>query len=157
METLMIAIQHSPPYAWMLLFFAAYPIVTSITWITTALLFRWRWEPAQDQPPAREGAWPFVSVMVPAHNEQAVIARSVRAMLRMDYPAFEVVVIDDGSRDGTLDALAPLMQDARLRIVHKPANEGKAMALNDAIPLLKGEILVGLDADAEPDAQLLRW
>ena len=56
-------------------------------------------------------------------------------MLRMDYPAFEVVVIDDGSRDGTLAALAPLMQDSRLRLVHKPANEGKAMALNDAIPL----------------------
>jgi biofilm PGA synthesis N-glycosyltransferase PgaC len=157
MEALLIAIQHSPPYAWMLVFFAVYPIVTSITWITTALLFRLRWEPVQDQPPVREGAWPFVSVMVPAHNEQAVIARSVRAMLRLDYPAFEVVVIDDGSRDDTLEALAPLMHDARLRIVHKPANEGKAMALNDAIPLLKGEILVGLDADAEPDAQLLRW
>jgi poly-beta-1,6-N-acetyl-D-glucosamine synthase len=157
MEAVLSAVQHSPPYAWMLVFFAAYPIVTSITWITTALLFRWRWEPAQADPPARSGEWPFVSVMVPAHNEQAVIARSVSAMLRMDYPAFEVVVIDDGSRDGTLGALAPLMHDTRLRIVHKPANEGKAMALNDAIPLARGEILVGLDADAEPDAQLLRW
>jgi biofilm PGA synthesis N-glycosyltransferase PgaC len=157
MDALLLAIQHSPPYAWMLVFFAAYPIVTSITWITTALLFRWRWEPAQSVPPPRQGDWPFVSVMVPAHNEQAVIARSVRAMLAMDYPAFEVVVIDDGSRDRTLGALAPLMQDPRLRVVHKVSNEGKAMALNDAIPLARGEILVGLDADAEPDAQLLRW
>jgi biofilm PGA synthesis N-glycosyltransferase PgaC len=49
------------------------------------------------------------------------------------------------------------MHDTRLRLVHKPANEGKAMALNDAIPLARGEILVGLDADAEPDSQLLRW
>jgi biofilm PGA synthesis N-glycosyltransferase PgaC len=157
METWLIAIQHSAPYAWMLLFFAAYPIVTSITWISTAMIFRWRWEPAQHPPPARSGEWPFVSVMVPAHNEQAVIERSVRAMLRLDYPAFEVVVIDDGSRDDTLAALAPLMHDPRLRLVHKPVNEGKAMALNDAIPLARGEILVGLDADAEPDAQLLRW
>jgi biofilm PGA synthesis N-glycosyltransferase PgaC len=157
LEAALQAIQHSSPYGWMLAFFAGYPIITSITWITTALLFRWRWEPKEDQPPARTGEWPFVSVMVPAHNEQAVIGRSVRAMLRMDYPAFEVVVIDDGSRDRTLGALAPLMHDRRLRIVRKTANEGKAMALNDAIPLMRGEILVGLDADAEPDPLLLRW
>lgn len=157
MEAFLLTIQHSWPYTLALIFFAAYPIVTSIMWITTAMLFRLRWEPPVDKPPEREGPWPFVSVMVPAHNEQAVIARSVRAMLKMDYPAFEVIVIDDGSRDRTLGALVPFMSDPRLRIVHKPANEGKAMALNDAIPLARGEILMGLDADAEPDPQLLRW
>jgi biofilm PGA synthesis N-glycosyltransferase PgaC len=156
-ETALLVIQHSLPYTWALVFFAAYPIVTSIMWISTALLFRLRWEPREDEAAApADRAWPFVSVVVPAHNERSVIADSVAAMLRLDYPAFEVVVVDDGSRDGTLGALEPLKGDPRLRLVRKQRNEGKAMALNDVLPLTRGEILLGLDADAEPDPQLLR-
>jgi len=163
----LLAVQSSPAYWVVLVFFAAYPIVTSIMWIITALLFRWRWENATPPPPpdmAPPGSTttlrppvPFVSVLVPAHNEEAVIARSVTAMLALDYPAFEVIVVDDGSTDGTLAALAPLMGDTRLRLVRKNANEGKAMAMNDALPLARGEILLALDADAEPDVQLLNW
>ena len=157
-ESWLLQLQLSEPYAWLLGFFAPYPIVTSIMWVVTALIFRWRWEDAAGPDSARPDAQlPFVSVLVPAHNEEAVIARSVAAMLRMDYPHFEVIVIDDGSSDGTLAALEPLMHDPRLRCVHKRANEGKAMALNDVLPLARGEILMGLDADAEPDAQMLRW
>jgi biofilm PGA synthesis N-glycosyltransferase PgaC len=164
-ESALAAIQHTTAYWVVLVFFAAYPIVTSIMWIITALLFRLRWEDAMPPAPPADGATthatlrrpPFVSLLVPAHNEEAVIARSVRAMLQLDYPAFEVIVIDDGSADGTLAALEPLLADARLRVVRKHANEGKAMALNDALPLARGEILMGLDADAEPDAQLLNW
>lgn len=155
---LLLDLQLSWPYAVVLAFFAAYPIVTSIMWMLTALIFRWRWEDAGGaDPERRDDRLPFVSVLVPAHNEEAVIARSVQAMLRMDYPAFEVIVVDDGSSDGTLAALQPLQADTRLRVVHKPTNEGKAMALNDVLPLARGEILMGLDADAEPDAMMLRW
>jgi poly-beta-1,6-N-acetyl-D-glucosamine synthase len=157
-EAWLLELQLSWPYTVVLTFFAAYPIVTSIMWMLTALIFRFRWEDAS--PPSTERAdaqMPFVSVLVPAHNEEAVIARSVAAMLRLDYPAFEVLVIDDGSTDGTLAALEPLMVDTRLRVVHKAANEGKAMALNDLLPLARGEILMGLDADAEPDPMMLRY
>ncbi len=157
-EAALLAIQHSWAYTLALVFFAAYPIVTSLVWITTAVLYRLRWEPPNGAAPAREARdWPMVSVLVPAHDERAVIARSVAAMLRLDYPRFEVVVVDDGSTDGTLDALAPLRGDPRLRLVRKEVNEGKAMALNDAIPLTRGEILMCLDADAEPEADLLRY
>lgn len=158
-ESALLAIQHSWPFTVALVFFAAYPIVTSLMWVTTALLYRLRWEPREAAAAAAAAAgrdWPLVSVLVPAHNEQAVIARSVAAMLRLDYPHFEVVVVDDGSTDGTLAALAPLRADPRLRLVRKEVNEGKAMTLNDAIPLTRGEILMCLDADAEPDAQMLR-
>lgn len=157
MQALLQAIQATVAYDWTVAFFAAYPIVTSIMWVSTSLLFRWRWEPASATPPARSAPWPFVTVLVPAHNEQAVIARSVAAMLQLDYPAFEVIVIDDGSTDATTAALRPLMADTRLRLVSKRQNEGKAMALNDALPLANGSLLLCLDADAEPDAQLLRW
>lgn len=156
-ESALVRLQHTTFYDVVLTFFACYPIVTSIMWVTTALIFRWRWENAGPRADAPREHWPLVSVLVPAHNEEAVIARSVAAMLRLDYPAFEVLVIDDGSTDGTLAALVPLQGDERLRIVRKHVNEGKAMALNDALPLARGELLLGLDADAEPDPQLLRF
>ena len=158
LESLLREIQLSAPYTVVLVFFAAYPIVTSIMWMITAMLFRWRWEDALPGGAATARSdWPMVSLLVPAHNEEVVIGSSVAAMLRIDYPDFEVIVIDDGSRDGTLAVLQPLLADPRLRIVHKPLNEGKAMALNDALALARGEILLALDADAEPDPQLLRW
>jgi biofilm PGA synthesis N-glycosyltransferase PgaC len=156
-QALLLTIRQSLPYEWALVFFATYPIVTSIMWISTAMLFRWRWEPAAASPPTRSTAWPFVSVLVPAHNEQAVIGDTVAAVLRLDYADFELIVIDDGSSDATLATLAPLRADPRLRVVHKTRNEGKALALNDALPLARGEIVMCLDADAEPDPALLRW
>ena len=157
LESVLLAIQHTLAYEAALVYFAAYPIVTSVIWVTTSLIFRMRWERESEQPAeAPDEELPFVSVMVPAHNEEAVIGSSVAAMLRLDYPAFEVIVIDDGSRDRTAEVLAPLASDARLRIVRKPANEGKAMALNDAMPLARGEIVLVMDADAEPDPQMLR-
>ena len=154
-ETILLAIQHSELYRWSIVFFAAYPIVTSIMWISTSLLFRLRWEDDRATPALPQPA-PFVSVLVPAHNERAVIARAVAAMLRLDYPAFEVIVIDDGSTDDTLSTLGELAADPRLRLVRKEVNEGKALALNDVLPLARGEILMTLDADAEPDPQMLR-
>ncbi len=156
-EKILIAVQYSTLYHWSIVFFAVYPIVTSIMWISTSLLFRLRWEDDQPAPDALPQPVPFVSVLVPAHNERDVIGRSVAAMLRMDYPSFEVIVVDDGSSDDTLGALDELAGDPRLRMVRKSTNEGKALALNDVIPLARGEILMTLDADAEPDPQMLRY
>jgi biofilm PGA synthesis N-glycosyltransferase PgaC len=161
LEALLLSVQQSALYQAALLYFAAYPVVTSIMWITTAVVFRLRWERHDDAGAAAAAsadaptAWPFVSVIVPAFDEAAVIAESVGAMLALDYPAYEVIVVDDGSGDGTLDALAALAADPRLRLVRKQRNEGKAMALNDALPLARGEIVLGLDADARPDPMLL--
>lgn len=154
---ILAALQNSILFQATLVYFAAYPIVTSILWVTTSLMFRLRWEPRLGEVPPPDGPFPAVSVLVPAHNEEAVIVRSVRAMLALDYPDFEVIVIDDGSSDDTAGALGRLAGNPRLRIVRKVVNEGKAMALNDALPLARGEVVLILDADAEPAPDLLRW
>ena len=140
-EELLLAVQMSPWYWGVLVFFAAYPIVTSIMWIITALIFRWRWEDATPPPPpwpseeatTQHGSppgrhWPFVSLLVPAHDEEVVIARSVAAMLAIDYPAFEVIVIDDGSTDGTLAALDYTRQAHALRPDDPKAQSNLAFA-----------------------------
>jgi biofilm PGA synthesis N-glycosyltransferase PgaC len=74
----------------------------------------------------------------------------------MDYPDFEVVVVDDGSTDGTAAVVQEYVRKSAVRLVRKNRNEGKAMALNDGLPCTNGEILLILDADAEPEPHALR-
>lgn len=146
----------SVPHAVLLGAVAGGPIVAHVLQTCAALLYHGQWErqAAADKPARRH--WPYVSVLVPVHNEARCVAAAVEAMLRMDYPKFEVIVIDDGSTDGSLGALASLRDDPRLRLVRKHLHEGKAMALNDALALARGSLLLSLNADAEPDPALLR-
>jgi len=93
------------------------------------------------------GATPTVSVIIAAYNEEKVIAQTVRALLDGGYPHLEVIVVDDGSRDGTAKVVAQeFATDPRVRLIVKE-NGGKASALNRGITLATGEVLVGLDAD----------
>ncbi len=90
---------------------------------------------------------PPVSVIIAAYNEETVIARTVRSILDNGYPDLEVVVVDDGSKDGTLEVLrSEFADDSRVRIFSQP-NRGKSSALNHAITQSRHEILVAVDAD----------
>jgi len=94
---------------------------------------------------------PKVAVLIPAYNEEKVIERTVRAALNSNYPNLRVIVIDDGSRDRTLDvaraAFTREEAEGRVLILTKP-NAGKAEALNFGIEhILDAELFVGIDAD----------
>ena len=94
---------------------------------------------------------PSVAVLIPAYNEEKVIERTIRAVLDSDYPDLHVIVIDDGSRDRTLEvakkAFAEEEAAGRVLILTKP-NSGKADALNFGLEHLRDEeIFVGIDAD----------
>jgi len=93
-----------------------------------------------------------VSVIVPAYNEAANIAATVRSLVRNDYPRLEVIVVDDGSTDATADIVTRL----RLPRVHlvRQDNAGKPAALNTGIRYARGDLLVLVDGDTvfEPDA-----
>jgi len=121
-----------------------------------------------------------VSVIVPARDEEAVIVQSVRALLNLHYPEFEIIVVNDGSSDGTLSrlktefALAVSKKPVRLRVPHEPIrgvygspehpnlfvvdkeNGGKADAINAGINVSSYPIFCSIDADSllEPDAIL---
>ncbi|THD37776.1 MAG: glycosyltransferase [Sphingomonas sp.] len=103
----------------------------------------------------------FVTVMIPAFNEEAVIERSVRTVLASTDVQIEVIVIDDGSKDRTSAIVAAAFADEpRVRLLTLE-NGGKARALNQGLALAKGEIVIALDADTqfEPTtiARLARW
>ncbi len=86
-----------------------------------------------------------VSVIVPAFNESANIAATVRSLVACEYPWVEVIVVDDGSTDGTAEIVARL----RLPGVHviRQENAGKPAALNTGIRYARGDILVLVDGD----------
>jgi len=101
---------------------------------------------------------PQVAVLIPAYNEEKVIERTVRAALDSIYPNLRVIVIDDGSKDRTLEvtrrAFATEAATGRVLILTKP-NSGKAEALNYGIQHIgDAELFVGIDADTiiAPDA-----
>ncbi|MGB9031189.1 MAG: glycosyltransferase [Acidobacteriaceae bacterium] len=93
---------------------------------------------------------PQVAVVIPAYNEEKVIVRTIRSVLKSDYPNLRVVVVDDGSLDRTFDvareAYPKEIEDGRLLVLSKP-NGGKAEALNLGLDHVEEEIYVGIDAD----------
>ena len=100
---------------------------------------------------------PAVAVLIPAYNEEKVIERTVRSVLDSDYPNLRAIVIDDGSKDATLEvcreAFRKEIADGRVTVLTKP-NSGKADALNFGLEHVTEEIFVGIDADTiiAPDA-----
>jgi cellulose synthase/poly-beta-1,6-N-acetylglucosamine synthase-like glycosyltransferase/peptidoglycan/xylan/chitin deacetylase (PgdA/CDA1 family) len=103
----------------------------------------------------------FVTVMIPAYNEEAVIERSIRTVLASTDVRIEVIVIDDGSKDRTSEIVRDAFaDDPRVRLLTLE-NGGKARALNRGLDLATGEIVIALDADTqfEPTtiARLARW
>lgn len=96
------------------------------------------------EPPLRDS--PLVSIIVPAFNEERVIARSIESLVETDYPNKEIIVVDDGSTDNTF---AIASSYGRLGVkVYRKENGGKHSALNYGIRLSSGEIIVTVDADS---------
>jgi cellulose synthase/poly-beta-1,6-N-acetylglucosamine synthase-like glycosyltransferase len=98
-----------------------------------------------------------VSVLIAAYNEGKVIDETLRAVTDTDYPGeIEFIVVDDGSKDDTVQAVRRFMQrDPRVRLVQQ-ANAGKAAALSTAIAHARHGILVFLDADTHFEKQTIR-
>ncbi|MDE1156265.1 MAG: glycosyltransferase [Acidobacteriaceae bacterium] len=99
---------------------------------------------------AGPGYNPRVAVLIPAYNEEKVIARTVRSVLMSNYKNLRILVIDDGSKDATAEIVrttyAKEIAEGRVEVMVKP-NGGKAEALNYALQYVEEEIYVGIDAD----------
>lgn len=100
------------------------------------------------QQPVRAAA-PAVSVVLPAYNAARCIGRAVTSILRQDLPDWELIVVDDGSADGTAEAAqAAGRGDARVRLLVVP-HGGIVAALNAGLAAARGAVVARMDADDE--------
>jgi len=95
---------------------------------------------------------PFVSILVPCHNEEDVIEKTALNILDLEYKDFEVILIDDRSTDKTASIIEKLSKrhtKIQCLIRDKNATAGKSAVLNDAMKIAKGEAILVFDADAK--------
>jgi peptidoglycan-N-acetylglucosamine deacetylase len=101
-------------------------------------------------PPLAPDFKPPVTVIIPAYNEEKVIAQTVRSVLASDYPSLRTIVVDDGSPDATADVVRKEfgfeIAQGRVLLLSK-SNGGKASALNFGLEHTDDEVYVGMDAD----------
>lgn len=97
---------------------------------------------------------PLVSIIVPAYNEEVNVVRSIHNLLKCNYPSFEIIFVDDGSKDATCEKVEEAFAGhPQIKIFTKP-NGGKASALNFGVAHSTADYLVCIDADTQlaPDA-----
>lgn len=90
--------------------------------------------------------YPLVSIVIPAYNEAKTIGCCVRSLLSSDYKRFEIILVDDGSTDRTLEEMKKFLGHSIVKIISQ-TNGGKASALNHGYQLSKGDIIIFADAD----------
>ncbi len=134
-----------------------YPMFTAIIWMVAGVIFFLRRERGKNFPPPLD-EYPGFSILIPCHNEEGVIKRTIDYLETQDYPEYEVIAVDDGSTDDTWRILCELSENYdNLRIIKLTENQGKAVALNMASAASKYEFLMCLDADALLSRSALKW
>ena len=97
--------------------------------------------------------FPYISSIVPAYNEEGSLRDTIKALVEIDYPEDkrEIIIINDGSKDKTLEVARELAKEYKIVRVLNKKNSGKADSLNQAIKIAKGEIIAVTDADSYPE------
>lgn len=137
-----------------------YPLAMSLIWMSGGLIYFLRWErtePSRLKPPALP-SYPMVSLIVPCHNEGEQVRETIAHLAEQTWPDFEIIAVNDGSKDDTGEQLDQLMKEyPQLRVLHLSSNQGKAMGLRAATLAAKGEYLVCVDGDAVLDRYATHW
>jgi glycosyltransferase involved in cell wall biosynthesis len=98
-----------------------------------------------------DGGYRLLSVIVPVFNERNTVAEVVRRIRSVELPmALEVVVVDDGSSDGT-DKVLGAIGDSTVRVISHPHNKGKGAAVRTGLEAARGDLVIVQDADLEYD------
>ncbi len=140
------------PVGWLLDFVFYYPLFMAYLWMIGGIYYYFHWERSEsrgpEEPPELD-EYPFVSILVPCHNEAENVRETIAWAHAQEYPDFEVIAINDGSTDETGEILEELQAwYPRLRVIHHAQNQGKAMGLRTGTLASKGEYLVCIDGDA---------
>ncbi|MDD5253514.1 MAG: glycosyltransferase [Candidatus Nanoarchaeia archaeon] len=140
-------------------------VITLILWITyfigLFIIVFWLiifFEKGIEEENGKLKSYPFVSIAVPAYNEEDTLEETVNSLLNLHYPknCFEIFVVNDGSKDRTEEVMKKIIERAKGYNIYliNQKNAGKGSALNNALSRARGEFFVVLDADStvSPDA-----
>jgi len=163
MTVFLEAVSISPLYWVTMAFLAGFPIVIAALVVNGSrgfLLERSREATEQYFPHKSElekarKQWPLVSVIIPARDEKHTIEGTIRASVALDWPAVEIIVINDGSQDGTGQVLDALQRELSLTIITHEEPQGKSRSLNEGLALATSEAVLVMDADSEPAPNVL--
>jgi biofilm PGA synthesis N-glycosyltransferase PgaC len=144
-------------------FLAIFPVLIAALSVNSSRMFllkRRRMEteglnPHQIELERAKEKWPLASVLIPARDEEKSIENTVRAAARLDWPNLEIIVIDDGSIDGTSEILTKLKNEIELIVITHNSPQGKSVSLNDGLRVARSEIVLILDADGIPAKNVL--
>ena len=142
---------------------ATYPLLISAAIILSGIIFRtvlwFRYKP-QTIEPGEEVDWPYVTVIMPALNEEELIEKSIDSIFASNYPQerFEVVCVNDGSTDMTYFYMkrAKRKYGDRLKVINFTKNLGKRKALYSGLKKSRGEIIVTVDTDSKIGRSAIR-
>ena len=138
-----------------------YPLFMAYVWMVGGIAYYYRYErdgTGAEDPLQLLASTPFVSILVPCFDEEENLREVVDALSHLNYPDYEIICINDGSRDRTgaiLDEMAGAYP--KLRVVHQAKNQGKAVALNTGALMARGEFLLCVDGDAVLDKNIIPW
>lgn len=138
-----------------------YPLVMAYLWMIGAIIYYMLWErrdgdTVENMPTYSD--YPPVSILIPCYNEGENIRETIEYLLRQKYPNYEIVAINDGSKDNTLNILRSLAeQHDKVRVIHLDTNQGKAMALRAGALLTDNEYLICIDGDALLAPEAVAW
>ncbi|MCX7077464.1 MAG: poly-beta-1,6-N-acetyl-D-glucosamine synthase [Methylococcales bacterium] len=137
-----------------------YPLFMAYIWMFGAIIFclRYEWKKLPLPDFQNEIDFPPVSILIPCYNEGENVRETIGILQQQNYPNFEIIAINDGSKDNTLDILHELAEKyPNLRVINLHTNQGKAMGLRTAALLAKSEILICIDGDALLSPDATRW
>ena len=98
-----------------------------------------------------------ISILIPAHNEEAGIKESIESSLATDYPNKEIIVIDDGSKDNTWNIANSYAEKGLIKLIHRdPSQSSKAAALNHGMNFATGDYVLCMDGDTKLDKDALK-
>lgn len=108
--------------------------------------------------PQRAALQPHISVMVPAYNEEKNIAQTlqnIRSVLQQMSPHWDIVVVDDGSRDRTSQVVHSLVESCHVTLVRFSRNFGKENAISAGLSYARGDVVICMDADGQHASELM--
>ena len=138
-----------------------YPLLMAYVWMIGGSIYFLRWELRLNDfskgPPSLL-EYPPVSILIPCYNEGENVRETIEYLLHQNYPNYEIIAVNDGSNDNTLDILKEFAnQHDKVRVVNLATNQGKAVGLSTAALMANSEYLICIDGDALLDTNAAAW